>query len=228
MLARNKKGSHMNIKRFVMLSIASLALYGGFCLSATCTGDPHIECAVGDVGPGGGVIFFKATARQPWGQYLEAAPASWYGGTADPLAHWCNHAVSYLPSPLDGDKKFPSTSEPIGKGWSNTQIMDENCAYGAANISRDYYGGGKTDWFLPSLGELASMQGQGSILNLDPYACYWSSTEVLKDGGCSLGIGYYKAYPGDSPDKAWSKSGAIPACASKKAGNCFVRPIRAF
>lgn len=219
----------MNIKRFTLVSLACFALYGDICQSATCVGDPNVDCAVGDVGPGGGVIFYKATVRQNWGQYLEAAPVNWYGGKVDPSAHWCNHSVTYLPSPLDGNKKLPSTLESLGRGWSNTQIMDEKCAYGAANISRDYNGGGKTDWFLPSLGELVSMQGQGSILNLHPYACYWSSTEVLEDPGCLLGMGNYKSYPGDSPDKAWAKGGAImPACSSKKASNCFVRPIRAF
>ena len=179
-------------------------------------------------GQGGGVIFHKAAVRQNWGQYLEAAPINWYGDNVDPQAHWCNHTLNYLPSPLDGSKKLPSTSEAIGKGWHNTQIMDENCSYGAANISRDYDGGSKTDWFLPSLGELAVLQGQASLVGLHPFSCYWTSTEVLKDSSCLLGMGNYKAYPGDSPGKAWSKGGLMPACPSLKASNCFVRPIRAF
>jgi len=35
-----------------------------------------VSCSVGDVGPGGGVVFYDAGSTQPWGRYLEAAPAS--------------------------------------------------------------------------------------------------------------------------------------------------------
>lgn len=39
-------------------------------------------CSVGQLGPGGGIVFFDAGAEQPWGRYLEAAPLGWSQGQA--------------------------------------------------------------------------------------------------------------------------------------------------
>lgn len=43
-----------------------------------------VVCAIGDTGPGGGIVFYDAGTRQPWGRYLEAAPAGWVDSPVTP------------------------------------------------------------------------------------------------------------------------------------------------
>lgn len=57
------------------------------------------SCAVGDIGPGGGTIFYASagfTCGESYSQtckYLEAAPATWYPGTTDqPSGDWASAA----------------------------------------------------------------------------------------------------------------------------------------
>lgn len=56
--------------------------------------------------------------------------------------------------------------EAIGTGLSNTNLIV--AAYGAgtyaAKLCRDYNGGGFTDWFMPSLGELGALFQNRSVL----------------------------------------------------------------
>ena len=149
-------------------------------------------CKIGDIGPGGGTVFYKAPTKQPWGQYLEFAPTSWYGVTVDPEVVWCSNTTTIIPSPLDGTTLTTSTSTEIGAGWANTQIMmNTGCTWGSANIVKNYIGGGKTDWFLPSQDELNAMHsyfedtGLGGFTN----ANYWSSSEQAH--GTAWGQGFY-------------------------------------
>ena len=44
---------------------------------------------IGDAGPGGGIVFYDAGSVQPWGRYLEAAPAKWFRGD-DPSDLYCD------------------------------------------------------------------------------------------------------------------------------------------
>ena len=44
---------------------------------------------IGDAGPGGGIVFYDAGSVQPWGRYLEAAPAKWLRGD-DPSDLYCD------------------------------------------------------------------------------------------------------------------------------------------
>jgi hypothetical protein len=138
-------------------------------------------CALGDTGPGGGLVFYDAGSVRPWGQYLEMAPKTWSGaGTPDAKQKWCSTTAE-----LEG-----TFGTLIGTGSANTDLMLSGtpaaCTSGAAVIARAYAGGGLTDWFLPSRDELNAMCNYsrtwtGTPSNLSDYGfasdTYWSSSQ---------------------------------------------------
>lgn len=122
-------------------------------------------CSLGNTGPGGGIVFYvhTATAPAPW-RYLEAAPNTWSGGVADPTIAWCSNTTTHLKLLTTGvaplNWRDPSTGNAIGDGFRNTKMMLGDCTFGAANMAAGYNGGGKSDWFLPSISELDTLKNQ--------------------------------------------------------------------
>jgi hypothetical protein len=114
--------------------------------------------AIGDVGPGGGIVFFVAPEQfESAGsdcatqcRYLEVAPSdsevirTWSSGT--------NQAILLPPAP---DERWVLG---IGSGMANTKrIVDQpgnEPGSSAAAYAHEYENNGKTDWHLPSLLEL--------------------------------------------------------------------------
>jgi len=165
-------------------------------------------CAVGDTGPGNGKVFYDAGSMQSWGRYLEAAPNTWSGGSADPALAWCVGGVDPLAFVPGG---APGTA--IGTGWANTERIARYCDSGTAVAARGYHGGGKADWFLPSRDELAALWGaRNSVSGLNS-SFYWSSSQ----------------YDGFAAD-AWvvNVGGPGDGYAVVKSVSSDVRPIRAF
>ncbi len=56
-----------------------------------------------------------------------------------------------------GDTGSLHTGIAIGMGWPNTVQMSTSCDFGVANAVRAYHGGGKVDWFVPSIDEFHAM-----------------------------------------------------------------------
>ena len=119
------------------------------CTSTTVTSLSCAQggaCAVGDTGPGGGIVFYVAGANftstgSDCGtscRYLEAATSDL--ATAD----WCSDVTTSLNVTATG----------IGSGMSNTTSADTTCTSGAIQLAADYTNNGKTDWHLPSKDEL--------------------------------------------------------------------------
>ena len=140
----------------------------------SCTDDDAASgvCEVGDTGPGGGYVFYDAKSRQSWGQFLEAAPPGWSGKPNDVAKWWC-------PSKQPGWNAVLATSDAIGTGAANTQLIIENCGSDtAAGLAAAYRGGGKTDWSLPSRDELTAMYGRrNEIPGLTLRNDYWTSSQ---------------------------------------------------
>jgi hypothetical protein len=118
-------------------------------------------CKLGDIGPGGGTVFYvapdrlMANGKSP--RYLEAA-------LLETLLPWsCFLGFTEL-----------GTRTNMGSGAYNTSLLKKAC--------RGFYdqslnaGGGKTDWFIPSKAELQYLSKYFAGINRDS-KIYWSSSE---------------------------------------------------
>jgi hypothetical protein len=107
---------------------------------------------------------------------------TWNGGT-DSNNNWCHNTNYAIGSAAQGSA--------IGTGKANTDAITAYCTSGAAFAAKAYTGAGLSDWFLPSLDELAEMYthrasvgGFNSMNQCCPSSgivsttSYWSSTEV--------------------------------------------------
>jgi alpha-tubulin suppressor-like RCC1 family protein len=123
-------------------------------ISDSC--NPMINCEVGEVGPGGGIIVFDNGSNAAWGRYLEAAPAFWNGTNGDPLA-----SFGCLGTRVTGALGIAQRA--IGTGAVNTAAIMAACSTsGIAARLADAYSStalGQTfsDWHLPSSEELVKV-----------------------------------------------------------------------
>ena len=180
-------------------AIASEAAAGSFSYSMTCGVGGTDACKIGAVGPGGGWIFYVDLYGQyPGFTYLEAAP------TDIAAVPWCNIDTSIASEGWAG--------KAVGKGKANTTAMLGVCSSGAANAADLYFTNTKSDWFIPSQGELKLMYdnlleaGVGDFRNSQ----YWSSTESGSYFAC-----YQRFYDG-------------PQYFNHKLNRADVRAVRAF
>ena len=158
----------------------------------TCTQSG--PCNIGDTGPGGGIVFYDAGSRQPWGRYLEAAPSS----TEVIGLTWKKMTVTDRRRPLYRDSNGVSArlqrvkSKLIGMGQMNTSAVVKN--YGSGNYAARYADklvvNGRDDWFLPSEDELQQMYEvmQAAEVPMDPLqkSFYWSSSEYDFDNAWTV------------------------------------------
>jgi hypothetical protein len=132
---------------------------------------------IGDTGPGGGKIFyvseagFTLTADGTICHYLEAAPVN-------------QGNLRWATSRYEGTRM--GTEEAIGTGKSNTDvILATDISAPAAEACKEYRGGGKSDWFLPSLAEMAQLHKNRRAVDGLGASYYWSSTQTSYGGSSS-------------------------------------------
>jgi len=174
--------------------VALLALVFPIGLSAEATAEESTTatantcaqggvCNLGDIGPGGGIIFYVrseksfyvwkngnaeadlAYAADGW-KYLEVAPKTWSGGKSDPKMDWCTNTDVRAAWTKDLQGRDWYAKWVKGKtqsgflastGYGNSEIIAKNCKSGAATAARKYRGGGKSDWYLPRITELKQL-----------------------------------------------------------------------
>lgn len=162
------------------------------------------SCKVGNTGPGGGIVFYDAGSQQSWGRYLEVAPEKWFENASDPRMWWCV-----------GVNTFLSTLEGIGSGKGNTDLMLAGCSSGAAVAARNYQGGAKSDWFLPSKDEMNELYKYSQI----------ESNLTLRNGFVK---NVYCTSTESGANDAWLQGFLNGRQVFSNKGPYFVRPIRAF
>jgi hypothetical protein len=98
--------------------------------------------------------------------YLEAAP----NDISPSDFQWAS--LEYIETNISG------TETAIGTGRKNTDlILAKDADAPAAKACKEYSGGGKTDWFLPSKDELNELYvNRASVGNMKDYY-YWSSSQ---------------------------------------------------
>jgi len=124
---------------------------------------------IGDTGPGGGKVIYDAGSILSWGRYIEVAPDTWYHGVYD--------AGDFYYGPLTS---LPGTSDAIGTAVANTDLLiaQSSSLLNIGQNARNYTGGSKTNWSVPSYNELQTMYTQRAYMGTYYTAYhYWSSTE---------------------------------------------------
>ncbi len=182
-------------------------------------------CTIGDIGPGGGVVFYDAGSLQPWGRYLEAAPVTWNGGTRDPEAEWGCMDSSRIGFPGEAISAGVLATH-IGTGAANTAAIVARCPESgiAAKLADALIFGGKSDWFLPSKDELnliyhniyLKLSSRDRLFNIS-FASdwYWSSSEAEYNVSSRFATAWLQGF--------WGQQGK-----NLKGFPNHVRPVRAF
>ncbi|MDR1626304.1 MAG: caspase family protein [Spirochaetia bacterium] len=151
------------------------------------------EYAPGDVGPGGGIVFYdKGSSSGGW-RYLEAAAQD--AGEAE----WGLY-----------DKNTDAAGTAVGDGKTNTRLIlealrREGETGRAAQLCAAFEAGGFTDWFLPSKDELVLMYRNLKLKGLGNFGdrLYWSSSSLDAESvaGRNFGDGKLAAFYKDSPGR---------------------------
>ena len=182
--------------------------------------------AVGNTGPGGGIVFyvdtagfdcgsgFSATGSPTGGQcnYLEAAPTS--GASA-----WIDVQRSWATGTDNQDSNVANaTGTAIGTGYKNSVAivaqLNNVAATSAAVEARAYRGpNGLSDWYLPSKDELNQLYlRQTDVGGFSGYRYFWSSSQYTLQN--------YRAF-----DQLFSGG---TSGEESKVREEYVRPVRAF
>jgi alpha-tubulin suppressor-like RCC1 family protein len=201
-------------------------------------------CEVGDIGPGGGIVYyvsrlpFKApgAACDPFCNYLEVSPTNWqthpsinsteiYMSSSEPARDW-GASVNIV-----GANGFE-----IGDGYWNSYLIDAGVGntedWSAAALARSYTGGGKQDWFLPSVKELNELCKYARQQTTGDTKVPCTSSGSLRAGFASGSFSLYKSSTEKSSIHSYSQFFAnqpgLVIEEDYKTNEARVRPIRVF
>jgi hypothetical protein len=202
---------------------------------------------VGATGPGGGTIFYVATTPFACGPtlassctYLEAAPALWFAGAADPTRTWAQSSPVNYQSTRVNNATSPETATATGIGWGyrNTRAIilqgNTDTATSAAALADSHTvtvsGVVYDDWYLPSKDELNQMckWQRGNAWTSDATVCTGGTINTGAGAAGFVESDYWSSTESDS-SRAWFQhfnSGYQGGF--NKSNARYVRPVRAF
>ena len=190
--------------------------------SATCAaGGP---CTIGDVGPGGGIVFYDAGTTQSWGRYLEAAPTDYQVNNVRTKVAWGCNSTSTGAAGLE-----------IGTGKANTDMILTKCTTPgiAADVTNKYstVTAAAGQWFLPSrdeLNELCKVYSNGRT-DTGAYSAHQRGCTGSKSPTGGFAAGLYWSSSESRADYAWDQLFSVGDQAPNfKINPYYVRPVRAF
>ena len=156
------------MKKAMLILLVAAAVVSLF---VSCKNEPEVKTyKVGETGPAGGIVFYvNPNAEKDGWTYLEAAPSD-----LEEKYKWGS----------DGDY---GTSKEVGTGKSNTEKLlaakaeDSSLSFPAAEACDSYSQGDKTDWFLPSIDELKTLnkvlKETSSTAQFPSETMHWSSSQ---------------------------------------------------
>jgi hypothetical protein len=198
---------------------------------------------VGDIGPGGGRVFYVSTTGFNCGPsytetgspysgkcyYLEAAPTTGASAWTDIAYAWSGTTTTVV---NNASAPETATATAIGWGYRNTlaMVLQDSTSGKAGTISRAYRGPNNlSDWYLPSIDELNQMckwaKGfTGTNLTDLNILCNAAGSSPTAGFG-----GYYSSSSEYSASLAQTQTFiAGNQNGNSKSGNYLVRPVRAF
>ena len=147
-------------------------------LAKVCDG-VSIPCEYGDVGPGGGIVF-----------YYDEEGFDCFGGIASASCNYLEAARTVgtyawegtfpVTWSLNTDIAIGTTSRVIGAGLSNTAVIDrqDESFGGVVEQLIDFQGsGGKYDWHIPSVDEMLELDNRSNLVGIVDNRDYWTSSE---------------------------------------------------
>jgi hypothetical protein len=214
------------------------------------------SCVVGDIGPGGGYIYFVSVSGfncgtdytstgSPTGglcNYLEVAPSGW---SISENYTWSTQSNAYnmVPGIVNRPAAYYNFAG-VGLGYKNSitiATFDRSVSEPIAAVAaRGYSGGGKNDWYLPTFAELNLLCKW--VRGLEPSVTSTCSSGTLNSATYGAGsasfasVNYWTSEANTSTPNtsAYSLSfgGSIHYMESysrnKLSNSIQVRPIRAF
>jgi hypothetical protein len=221
-ISRFPRLQHTIIVAALVAPLLSLTAAPAHAVAATCAEGG--VCQVGDIGPGGGKVFYVApttfTQISASGtmcttncKYLEAAPNTWSGGSSDPARTWATNVNSNQTTAVTG-----ADGTAIGTGYKNSldivaqtgNVAASSAAVAARGYTPTVSGITYSDWYLPSKAELNELYIRKASVGGFVDSNYWSSSEY------DASIAWGQIFNGGNQYNAY------------KFYEYYVRPVRAF